>query len=61
MRYLCLLYVNEEQFSPGGSRFEEAAAANIAAHKAMADAGVLVDSAPAAAGALGDHAAHPRR
>jgi hypothetical protein len=46
MRYLCLLYVEEEQFSPGAPRFEEAAAANIAAHRAMADAGVLVDSAP---------------
>ena len=30
MRYLCLLYVEEEQFAPGAPRFDEAAAANFA-------------------------------
>jgi hypothetical protein len=47
MRYLCLLYLSEETFpAPGTPEFGEAVTANVAATKAMADAGVLVDSAP---------------
>jgi hypothetical protein len=47
MRYLCLLYVAEESMpEPGTPAFGSMVAANVAANKAMAEAGVLVDSAP---------------
>ncbi|WP_238005576.1 YciI family protein [Dactylosporangium sp. AC04546] len=47
MRYLCLLYVAEDKLpQPGTADFDEMVAGNIAANKAMAEAGVLVDSAP---------------
>jgi hypothetical protein len=47
MRYLCLLYVEESKLpEPGTPEFGETLAANVAANKAMAEAGVLVDSAP---------------
>jgi hypothetical protein len=46
MRYLCLLYVAEEKFTPDTPEFGQMVAANVAANKAMAEAGVLVDSAP---------------
>jgi hypothetical protein len=47
MRYLCLLYVAEESMPvPGTPEFGQMVAANVAANKAMAEAGVLVDSAP---------------
>lgn len=47
MRYLCLLYVNEDTLpGPGTPAFAEVAQANIAATKEMSEAGVLVDSAP---------------
>jgi hypothetical protein len=47
MRYLCLLYVNEDTLpGPGTPEFAEVAQANIAATKEMSAAGILVDSAP---------------
>jgi hypothetical protein len=47
MRYLCLLYVDEAKLpEPGTPEGGEVMAANVAANKAMAEAGVLVDSAP---------------
>jgi hypothetical protein len=47
MRYLCLLYVSEEDFlAPGSPEFDQVVADNIAATSAMSKAGVLVDSAP---------------
>ena len=47
MRYLCLLYVNEDTLpGPGTPEFGEVARANVAATKEMSEAGVLVDSAP---------------
>jgi len=46
MRYLCLLYVDERKYTPGAPGYDEVVAANIAANKAMAEAGMLVDSAP---------------
>lgn len=46
MRYLCLLYVAEDKFTPGTPEFDQMVAANVAATTSMAEAGVLVDSAP---------------
>lgn len=47
MRYLCLLYVVEETApAPGTPEFDEVRGANVAATGAMAEARVLVDSAP---------------
>jgi hypothetical protein len=47
MRYLCLLYVDEDASpAPGTPEFGEVMAANMSARAAMAEAGVLVDSAP---------------
>jgi hypothetical protein len=47
MRYLCLLYVAEEKMpEPGTPEFGQMIADNVAANRAMAEAGVLVDSAP---------------
>lgn len=47
MKYLCLLYVAEGTIpAPGTPGFDEVRAANVAATGAMAQAGVLVDSAP---------------
>lgn len=46
MRYLCLLYVQERKYTTGAPGYDEVVAANVAANKAMAEAGVLVDSAP---------------
>jgi|SRR5215472_8092125 len=47
MRYLCLLHVAEATApAPGTPEFAEVVAANYAATGAMAEAGVLVDSAP---------------
>ncbi len=47
MRYLCLLHVAEDQQPERGTpEWERMVAANVAANKAMAEAGVLVDSAP---------------
>lgn len=47
MKYLCLLYVAEESMpAPGTPELAEVVAANVAANRAMAAAGVLVGSAP---------------
>jgi hypothetical protein len=46
MRYLCLLYVAEERVAPGAPEFSQIVADNVSATKAMAEAGVLLDSAP---------------
>jgi hypothetical protein len=46
MKYLCLLYVPEDGPAPGSAAWAEVVAANVAANGAMAEAGVLVDSAP---------------
>jgi hypothetical protein len=47
MRYLCLLYVAEDGVpAPGTPEFGQVVAANVAANQSMAEAGVLVDSAP---------------
>jgi hypothetical protein len=47
MRYLCLLYVAEDRLpEPGTPEFGQVLADNVAANKAMTEAGVLVDSAP---------------
>jgi hypothetical protein len=47
VRYLCLLYVSEAKLPDRGTpEWAEVVAANVAATKAMAEAGVLVDSAP---------------
>lgn len=46
MRYLCLLHVPEDAWAPGTKGFEETVAENMAARKAIADAGVLVDCGP---------------
>src|SRR5258708_12283802 len=47
MRYLCLLSVPEAPApAPGTPAFDELVAGNVAANQAMAEAGVLVDSAP---------------
>jgi hypothetical protein len=43
MRYLCLLYVEERKNTPGAPGYGEVAAANLAANKAMAEAGVLLE------------------
>lgn len=47
MRYLCLQYVEEaNQPEPGTPEFGALVSANVAANEAMAEAGVLIDSAP---------------
>jgi hypothetical protein len=47
MRYLCLLYIAEDRLPERGTpEWGAVVAANVAATKAMAEAGVLVDSAP---------------
>lgn len=47
MKYLCLLYVAEDAMpAPGTPEFGDVRTANLAATGAMAQAGVLVDSAP---------------
>jgi hypothetical protein len=47
MRYLYLLYVAEESMpAPGTVEFDAMVAANVAANRAMGEAGVLVGSAP---------------
>lgn len=47
MRYLCLLYVGEGALpDPGTPEYGQVREANVAATRAMAEAGVLVDSAP---------------
>jgi hypothetical protein len=48
MRYLCLLYAEENSEPNQGMPFfsEETVAANVAAREAMAKAGVLIDCGP---------------
>ncbi len=46
MKYLCLLYVPHDGPAPGSPDWPETVAANVAANRTLAEAGVLVDSAP---------------
>ena len=49
MRYLCLLHIADDRLPERGTPgWDEVVAGNVAATKAMAEAGVLVDSAPLA-------------
>ena len=47
MKYLCLLYLAEDGTpAPGTPGWGQMVAANVSANQSMAEAGVLVDSAP---------------
>jgi hypothetical protein len=47
MRYLCLLYLAEDEMpAPGTPEFGRMVDANMVASRAMSEAGVLVDGAP---------------